>query len=558
MHHQQLTRRAQSGSTLLVSVVLSSVVAVTAAGLLSLSRYASRSESGRGEWLQAYYHAENVLNWAAQKIGNEASTNLTFLGNFSHGGGNLGISYLNEAGATTAFADAWVKIAPHPSGTENLFLVTTSAQVGEKVRTLRASVRKNPPSMIFDYEYFLNNWGWWWGSTITGDGDNRANWDFDFRHSPTVNGSVLSNGQIESNMTPVDPFVSGAPFVGTAATDLFKYVHSGVPRVTMPNLNNTASYKATALSKGGKLYVGATLVVDAVRDDPVKPGLYLVGTATDPIRIDGPVVIDGDVVISGKMTGIGTLYVGGNLYVPGNLTYKNGPSFITPPETMTPAGRDEWVANAIAGEKDLIAFAVRESIIGGAPNTSDWKTWEFDAPGWGLKYIGGESTLGLDGIRYTPDDGVAYLDTNSDGVPDSAWFDADEDGVVDSNYNYDSQLKMTSTRAGKINGYPTASGVPVSFNTISSSAINRLDGIFYCNHAAAVRMAASDSIWNGTVISHDEAIVYNSSLKINYDSRVHSRYSNDPNRYIDFGLPPSYLAQIQFVEEIAPVAGFVD
>lgn len=556
MQPARFASRHCHGSTLLASTVLSSVIAVTAAGLLSLSSYSRQSEHGRSEWTQAYYHAENAVQWAAQKIGDEASTNLTFLGQYSMGGGNLPLLYLETAAATTRLKNVWVDIAGHPSGVANLFQVQASAKVGDKVRTLVAAVRKNPPSVIFDYEYFLNNWGWWWGSTITGNGDNRANWDFDFRYNPTVNGSVLANGAIESNGNPVDPFTTAAPFGGTAATDLFAYVHSGVPRVQMPNLKNFDKYKATALARGGKLYLGGTLVVDGVRDDAAKPGLYLVGTDTNPIRIDGPVVIDGDVVIKGKMTGIGTLYVGGNLYVTGNLIYTNGPSFTTPPETLSVSARDTWVQNAVNDRKDLIAFAVRESIFGGAPNTSHWKYWEYDASGWGLAHIGGESSLGRDGIRHTPDDGIPYLDTNGDGMADSAWFDADEDGVVDLNYNYDTQIKMTTARADKINGYPASSGSPVDFNSISSNAIGQVDGIFYCNHAVAFRMATSSSVWNGTIISHDEAIVYNTSLKINYDSRVHSRYSTDPNRYIDFGLPMAYLAQIQHIQEIAPVEGF--
>ena len=49
---------------------------------------------------------------------------------------------------------------------------------------------------------------------------------------------------------------------------------------------------------------------------------------------------------------------------------------------------------------------------------------------------GGQDQDAEDGIAHTPDDNVPYLDTNNDGIPDSTWYDADGDGVVDLNYNY--------------------------------------------------------------------------------------------------------------------------
>jgi hypothetical protein len=42
---------------------------------------------------------------------------------------------------------------------------------------------------------------------------------------------------------------------------------------------------------------------------------------------------------------------------------------------------------------------------------------------------------------------------------------------------------------------------------------------------------------NGSFITKDEAVVFNGSLTMNYDWRVHSRYNDDPNKFIDLGLP---------------------
>ncbi|HEV8541263.1 MAG TPA: hypothetical protein VGR78_02615, partial [Verrucomicrobiae bacterium] len=523
-----------------------------------------KAEDNRWNSNQAYYHAENALDWAGQLIAdaNAGGPNAAFLGRFSVSGENQGsvsVPYLQilATNAASGFKNAWVTITNHPSGIANLYLVTASAQVMGKVRTIQASIVKNPPSLVFDYEYFLNNWGWWWGSSITGDGDNRANWDFDFRDSPTVNGSVLANGHIASNEVPVDPLSRTTPFAGTAASDPLDHVHSGAPRLAMPNLLDFSYYKAKAVSQGGKLYLGSSLIVNAVQTNATQTGLYLKGTSSNPIKIQGPVVVPGDVIIGGPITGQGTLYVGGNLYVAGDVTYANGPDFSSPPMTMTQSQTDQWVQNAASGNKDLVAFGVRGSVFGGDVGGSDFQTWCYYASGWGLVNLGDESNLGQDGIRGTPDDGISYPHYIGTNYVNNASYDADNSGVIDHSYNLTTDILMTSSRAAGILNYPTDSSGPVGYSTIATSSYNRMDGIYYCNHAAACRMAKnSQAVWNGAVICRDEAIVFNSSLKFNYDPRIHSRYSTDPNRVIDLGLPVANLVRIQQIDEIAPIAGF--
>ncbi len=554
-------RRLTAGTVLAPTVILSGVLGITAFAMIQLSSYRARAEYGRWSSNEAYRHAENALSWAVQAIADATSggSSAPFLGQYSLTAGSVSVPYMAslKAEANSDFKEVWVTISNHPTGVTDLYLVTTSAQVGAHTRTVQATVRKNPPSLVFDYEYFLNNWGWWWGSTITGYGDNRANWDFDFRYNPTVNGAIFANGRVACNKVAVDPLTSTPPFKGTAAADPVGMVHSGVPRIPMPNLLDFTYYQNKAVASGSKLLVGSTVVVNAVHADVSKPGLYLKGTAGAPIKINGPVVVPGDVVISGPVTGTGTLYVGGNLYVAGNVTYVNGPSFTTAPSSMSQADRDNWVKNAVADKKDLVGFAVRGSVLGGAVNSSDWKANCFDAADYGLKNVGAEASLGKDGIRSTPDDAVKYLDTNGDGTPDSAWYDADGNGVVNSAYNYAADIQMTATRAGKITGYPKdGTGALQPYDSLSSNNYNRMDGVYYCNHAVANRMAASGVAWNGAVICRDEAIVFNDTLKFVYDPRIHSRYSDDPNRYIDLGLPIANKVRIERVDEIVPVAGF--
>lgn len=539
------------GSVLLVVVVTGGILGLITAGTLALSSFAHSAAMGRNDWIAAHHHAENALHWAAQSIADAPpSANPTV---YSTAAGSLDLPYMTQAlqEQGTRFRSARVTIIRSNLVNREVYWITASARVGDKVRTLGAQIMKNPPSRVFDYEYFLNNWGWWWGASITGNGGNRANWDFDFRGRPTVNGLILANGMVTENGVPVDPFQANPPFAGLAGANPLAYVHYGVPREPMPNLKDFAYYTSRALSDPARngIWIGTNRIVFGVHTNNLKPGLYLEGTSNAPILISNTVVVPGDVVIKGVITGRGTLYVGGNLYIAGNLTYLNGPNFNTPPETMTPAQRDAWVNNN--KNRDLIAFAVRECILAGDVTSSNWKTYCYDAAPYGLKHVGGEATLGADGIRNTGDDGIPYL--HPDGTW-SAWFDADEDGIVDSNYDYNTDLNMTAARASRIHRYPSdpKTGAPLAYSALASNNMNRLDGIFYTNHAAAMRLAQPNAVINGVLVSRDEAIVFSGSLRFNYDSRVHSRYNQNPNLFIDLGLPVAGLIRLTHFRELPP------
>lgn len=541
--------RSQAANTLVIVIVLGGIMSTIVASMLSLSSASLSNAHGRTDWNMAFFHAENAMQWAAQNVAdvNPATSNY-----YSTANGLLALPYMaaSKSDPGNGFRNAWVSVVRTNASFPDNYLVTASARVGDKVRTVQATVIKNPASQIFDYEYFLNNWGWWWGQSITGNGGNRANWDFDFRDHPTVNGLILANGSITQNGSPVNQLTNNAPFGGQAGSDPLAFAHMGVPRVPMPNLKDLSYYstKALADTDANGLWVGGTNVVRAVHADVNKPGLYLVGTDANPIVISNTVVVQGDVVIKGKITGQGTLYVGGNLYVAGDITYKNGPNWNSPPETMEPAQRDEWVLNN--KNKDLVAFAVRGSVLGGDVTSSDWKGWCYDPTAWGLSTVGDETHLGADGIQGTPDDNTPFL--HADGSTTTA-FDADGNGMIEGNFNYATQLTMNGARAAKISGYPLDNlGAPLAFNTLASNDLGALDAIFYTNHAVAMRLARGNASFHGIVVSRNEALVYNSTCVFNYDSRVHSRYNKDPNRFIDLGLPIAGIIRLDNFVELLP------
>jgi hypothetical protein len=241
--------------------------------------------------------------------------------------------------------------------------------------------------------------------------------------------------------------------------------------------------------------------------------------------------------------------VGGNLYIANNITYANGPNFGTPPETMPPAQRDQWVQQNMS--EDLIGFAVRGSILAGDVTYSDWIDWCYNYPGSGLASVGDESQLGIDGIADTPDDNTPYL--HPDGTM-SAWYDADGDGRINANYNYSTDINMGTNRASYIQGYPTnTNGKPLPYNQVATDNMGTLEGLFYTDHAAAMRLAQSGTtVFHGVIVSRNEQIVFQNTLHLYYDPRVHSRYHNNPNQFINLGLPYGKPIQVNTFTELPP------
>jgi hypothetical protein len=545
-----LNRRQKQGSVLMTVMIIGGVIFIVTASILTLSSNSLQNAHGRVDWNKAYFNSENAMVWAAQRILDNPPAAGTS-NYYSIANGSLTGNVIAPVNGDASFKGAWVQIVQPAGLPSDEYVITSSARVNDKFRTLQAAITAYPVSQVFDYEYFINNWGWWWGGSITGNGGQRSNWDFDFRDSPIVNGYIYAANEIDDNEVAIHIDDPSIPIRGLAEADPLEYLHAGAPRVVMPNLLDFSNYTAAALSNTSSngIWIGSTQVVVGVQSNPIKHGIYLVGTAANPIVIKGTAVVPGDVVIQGVVTGQGTLYVGGDLYVAGNLQYANGPDYSVLPETLTPAQRDAWVANNQT--KDLVAYAVNGSIFGGDVTSDDWYNYEMNYPGSGLNFVGDESQLGADGIANTGDDNIPFL--HPDGSM-SAWYDADGNGVVNHNYNFSNDVNMNNTRINNILGYPTNpnNGNPVPYSSVATDNIGHFDGIFYTDHAAAIRTAASSSVFNGSIISRNEQIVYNGSCQFIYDSRIHSRYHNNPNNLINLGLPYGKPIEVNALVELTP------
>ena len=110
--------------------------------------------------------------------------------------------------------------------------------------------------------------------------------------------------------SPVGDIVGATNIQGNGG--LASNQHEFEDPVEMPNLSDLSQYETEALTAGSSISIGGTPMTNAVfGDEGGETGnLYLIGTAADPIVLDGPVVVQGDVIISGHVTGQGAIYAG--------------------------------------------------------------------------------------------------------------------------------------------------------------------------------------------------------------------------------------------------------
>lgn len=262
-------------------------------------------------------------------------------------------------------------------------------------------------SRVFDHAYFVNNYGWFSGSTITANGDVRANGDMSLSSGPKVNGHVYAaentelrvlgnvsgsanydNAQTYRNATygtqnRARPLQQAA---GDGGYDPPKSdrerLHSQAENIEMPWISDLGQYIEygqtpeiqSTLKQGGTYYVD-NRTSNRGKDNygyytgtgpsgnaemPDNHALVLEGTYNNPIELNGPVVISNDVVIKGYVTGQGTIYSQRNIHIVGNIQYKNPPTW---------ADKQQNSANS---EKDLLCLAARGNIVLGDPTSSSW------------------------------------------------------------------------------------------------------------------------------------------------------------------------------------------
>jgi hypothetical protein len=379
---------------------------------------------------------------------------------------------------------------------------------------------------IFDYTYFLNNFGWFYGSSITANGEIRGNGNFEFQGTPTVNGDVYASinpdvgtgapGEVIGtytswNLPTYRTRAAGQPTWRPTRPE-FTYGYSGNTTkfdfqeiLEMPYLSDIDRFVALATSKNGSLQTTATaapatpITINKVITGPV----FLYGTATNPIVINGPVVVRGDVAIGGYVTGQGTIYAERNIHIVNDVIYKK------PPIYDKAAGADPSANEAYNKTADFLGMASRGNIILGDYTSSDWTSnvAPYIKPPFTKPYTDEDGTRNSG--DYTLPDG-----TKSDGTSrkkfEGTW----------TNTQFQAMVTLMKTLLGRSDSLP-----------------RRIDGLGYTNHLYAGR--ANSAVWNGAIMSRDEGIVYNNNVTMNYDYRAKA----EGEYYIDIDLPKAANAE---------------
>ncbi|MBK7642578.1 MAG: hypothetical protein IPJ19_05935 [Planctomycetes bacterium] len=427
------------------------------------------------------------------------------------------------------------------------------------------------PSHVFDYGYFINNWGWFYGSTITCNGNVRSNGQFDVAgYSPTITGQPLYDA-VSWNGTQAtlsgyhddngDGLLDGndgglwSSWDITGAQHLqgngghAQNQHDFQDPIPMPNLSDLGMYEANAVDQHSSITIDGVQVANAVvGDEPgEKQNLYLVGTSAKPIVLNGPVVVRGNLIISGVVTGQGAIYSGGNVYCPNSVTYKNPPS-APRPANGSQAANEAWLSTN--WNKDFLGLFARENIVVGDFTNSTWQSyvsqWMGDAMNVSAEDCGADgipnTRAGKDGILGTADDDVLEGDglfsvqhyTQADAdlgllpagahvgdvIPGSGE-DIDGDGAFDGQASLANVILTTPLDAAHWSGNMPAAGL-TNYRSIASMNAATLDAVFYTNHSFCWTVLGSQvARINGALVSRNEDIVYGTpSLEFNYDCRL--------------------------------------
>ncbi len=491
-----------------------------------------------------------------------------------------GVAIIDSIGQVAGECDVYVDITNRGSDESRDVVVTSIGYVPTKLdyqTSLRGSARSEirstlriglEKSDVFDYAYFINHWGWFYGNTITANGSVRSNGQFDFGgYGATVNGSpryLGSNGTDlvgyqDDNQDGITDGSDGGVYSGFSVVSAQNIngmaadpanQHEWMPKVSMPNLSNLGLYESLAMAQSGSISVGGSVVANGVvGDDAGEPqNLFLVGTPADPIILNGPVVVRGDVVLSGTVQGQGAIYSGRNVYVPGSVQYLNAPA--TPRPTSNDQATVEAWRSANQGADALGLFAREHVVVGDYTNSS----WQSYVSGW-VNHPLNESSedggadgiqntfLGPDGVLGTADDDVLEGDgvwtvdqytaadasaglippgfSVGDAVPGSGE-DIDGDGQQDGR----TQMSEFNVGDALTSGADWGGNMPPGtsqFSDIATNNIRRIDASFYTNHTFAALMLnfGGDIEMNGSIVSRNESIIYGANrLYMNHDARL--------------------------------------
>ena len=480
----------------------------------------------------------------------------------------------------------------NPGGT------TSSSTIEERVRF--ALMR----SRVFDNAYFVNNYGWFQGSSITANGDVRANGNLYLDSGCTVNGHAYAARNVELNVIgtientgkkqdrntywnncgtsarPTSPAYNGGDYYGGGydpTVSISERLHPFQDELTMPYISELSDYVTYAQEIGGRIYGGISYTLDANgnvtssslegfnahyngtgpsgnQDRADNGALVLEGTATNPILIDGPVVVDSDVIIKGYVKGQGTIYSGRNIHIVGDIRYVNPPAWNHP--DTNPVATEK-----INADKDFLGLAAKGNIVMGDYTLSSW----LGSSSSGLQYYLKNGPYVQQYACDPSDNTIGYPRTT-----DYGW--TSNESTFCGDYTQKDGGKKVEVTSKTQNVYKNGRWVQQTTTTIADSqtrryyesvcpekliqylcgdtqnsrtgaynpTITRIDAVMYNNHGIIGHIG--NCTINGSLVCRNEAMIYSGALKINWDHRLYSGFSGNIGLPMDASQPPQTLS----------------
>jgi hypothetical protein len=424
-------------------------------------------------------------------------------------------------------------------------------------------------STVFEYAYFINQFGYFIGVDIVVNGDIRSNFDMRLDSDKLVlngNSFALSNRVTKTPITwnytqyrsdtnhafarpgyNVDLNASNPNSVWTNGYNPITYRSNSVDKLKMPYIGNVEELKTYAIENNGTITNNSGVIVNAVWDEnQLGPSGYsnifdmvssptngivnaadrgclvLVGTSNNPIRINGPVFIGQDLIIKGFYTGQGTIYVGRNVHIIADVRALNPPTWKHPDASTTATFLSTTYADNI-DNKDYLALCAKGSIVLG----------NYTQPG----YTGSYFKVTKYDVSAT-DASIGYVSSTSGGTN---YFHGDYTSF------FGTSVGAEGTNTVPRRYYQSS----VSTNTLTSlgwsPSITRLDATLYNNHLTTGKLGTvgTNCIFNGAVICRNEALAPLSGSKIyfNWDPRLGEKDSERFKTYL-----PMKLTQVDMVK----------
>jgi len=477
-------------------------------------------------------------------------------------------------------------------------------------------------SQVFNYAYFVNNYGWMSGSGITINGDMRANGNVSLSGS-VVNGFIYAavndelgvDGAVSLSSSPKiysqtyyrqkagtsarpdrgDYDIEGAfdapsgssyttiqkpssRSAGTLSSSGAAIVNEGVDPVAMPFVSELSEYVTYANEQKGTLTAPAYSYTDSAganhavsaktvqahytgagpSGDPSLAdagALVLIGTRTNPIKLNGPVVVDSDVIIKGYVSGQGTVYSGRNIHIIGSIQYVDAP-------TWGHQDADDAATAAANDAKDRLGLVAKGNIVLGDSSSSSWHS-SVDS------YINGGSSSVVEKYAcdasdadigypstfqgsYTAKEYVAGAGSDGSGYFDKVRVTTVGLGTyhtetvterVRSGYYWKTvtkQVQVEDTETRLVNSpdrryYETVCDDKI-LSSLKDSGIGRVDAVLYNNHGIFGTIGSGSSAFqlNGAIVCRDEGLIATAGNGINFNWDFRLMESPDPET---LGLP---------------------